>query len=74
MYCEYSSKHVQQTFLVQCAVNSAQPSSMYGKEILDSSGVIGFPGCAGIRQTGDSSGLDTYLGLFLAGTEYVFEV
>lgn len=72
--CEHTSKHVQQKILVQCTVYSGQPDSVYGKEILDRSVVIGFPGCTEICQTADISGLDSYLGLLLAVTERVFEV
>jgi len=73
-FYEHTSKHVQQKILVRCTVYSGQPDSTYGREILDSSLVIGFPGCAGICQTAEISGLDSYLGLFPAGTERVFEV
>jgi hypothetical protein len=73
-FCENTSKHVQQKIIVHCTVYSGQPDSTYGREILDSSLVIGFPGCAGICQTAEISGLGSYLVLFLAGTERVFEV
>jgi hypothetical protein len=72
--CEHNSKHVQQKILVQHTVSSAQLGSMYCREILDSSVAVDFPGCAGICQTAEISGLDSYLGLFLAGTERVCEV
>lgn len=72
--CDHTAELVQHKIYVQCAVYSAQPGSMYGREIVDSSMVFGFLGCVGIRQTAEISGLDRYLGLFLAVTERMFEV